>query len=90
METGLDIQMVHLKHNEVHCVNANEQKYGIVRAQPLVQLGRKLGLQSAAPSRALNSVHGEKSEKSLKKLGVMTQVFGEFKSRMSERQPENR
>ena len=32
-------------HSEVYCINANEQKYGIVRAQPLVQLGRKSGLR---------------------------------------------
>ena len=47
----------------MYCVNANEQKYSIVRAQPLVQLGRKSGWLSAAPSKALNSAHRKKKER---------------------------
>ena len=47
----------------MYCVNANEQKYSIVRAQPLVQVGRKSGWLSAAPSKALNSAHRKKKER---------------------------
>lgn len=62
-------------HGEAYCINANEQKYGIVRAQPLVQLGRKSGLQSTASSWALNYA----KKKSLRKLSVVSQIFGKFK-----------
>ena len=71
-------------HSEVYCINANEQKYGIVRAQPLVQLGRKSGLRVQFTSEH-SVLHREK--KGLKKLGLVTQIFGEFKSKISEMQP---
>ena len=63
-------------HGEVYCINANEEKYGIVRAQPLVQLGRKSGLWRTASSWALNYA---KEKKSLRKLSVVSQIFGKFK-----------
>lgn len=71
-------------HSEVYCINANEQKYGIVRAQPLVQLGRKSGLrvQFTAEHSILH-----RGKKGLKKLGLVTQIFGELKSKISEMQP---